>query len=299
MKQQINESEMRRALVLNADRREALTREAGTLRDQIRELRAERISAVPTPDNERKAKRARTAAQVERELRAEAAEVRLREVEDEIQRTDQATMDIQKKIAAVDAKAAVDLRQKVSETVDAAVSKALGRQVFTAVREKLMALQAKLNATEGELVKLLNTPRTDPATLDVQAEALLTTGQLPTAQDASISAEAKRLGESIRVLTAAARAQQARVQHAQAEYGQELNAALLATKRDVVSRLSEGLTMARTAVLENRLIRTAVGVATGGGGDELGCFTYQGVALPFPGDAFEQWQDRMRHEGLL
>jgi hypothetical protein len=122
---------------------------------------------------------------------------------------------------------------------------------------------------------------------------------MPDVAEANISRRVANLTNTIRTLIAAVRVQESRVDAAQSKFGAEIAAGLKPAMEDVVRRIAAGMETARSAVLENRLILTAVAVATGGHNESCPCFTFGGVSVPTGSpDAFTHWLDTMRRQGF-
>lgn len=300
---QPNENELRRKLETDTAAWRALQNERSALEDQIRQLEMPRLNALdPSPAfraANKTAVKAFEAGQEERAAAAEKAKRSLGEVDRQLAKLTSGIEVLNRQLAEAEVKAATEMRQRAARAVEDAAAKAPGREAFFSARTKLSELQSQLSKTERELQTLLTSNRGDPATMDEKVDRLLDTGELPTQAQSDLSAEAKKLVESTRVLAAAVRVQEARMLKAQAEFARQVDAALRPAKQDVASRIDTGMIMARQATMEARLIQVAFAVATGGPADALECFVYGGLPFPIPGDSFAQWQDAMRRAGLL
>jgi len=287
-----------RIVAIDGQRESDLSVQIQRLRQELHEL--ESYQSLPLPSDAPKATRDGVFnAQANRIARIGAIKAELVGLEAETDKLIPTLAKARKALKESEAETVTERRTRCAQTVEKAAAGAPTRQQFFDARAKLVNLRKQLTSAEAELHGLLTDAPAFEEAVEARALRLLEGGPMQDAAESDVSRRVKNMTSATRTLFAAVRMQESRVSELQGKFCSEIGAALKPQMQDIVGRIAAGMLMARAAVTENGLIRTAVAVATGGHTESLPCFTYAGVQVhPGGPDAFTFWLDTMRREGF-
>jgi hypothetical protein len=291
--------QLARIIAVDGERESDLSAKIQQLRQEVNGLESYQSMGLP-PDAPKAQREGMRNAQVARAARISAAKEEIASLEVEIDKLIPTVAKARKALGEIDAGAVAERRLRCARIVERAAAGVPIRQQFFDERARLVTLQGQLTSTEAELHALLtDLPAAKEAVTDRALRLLEGGTMIPDVTDVDVSQRAKTLTREVHTLTAAVEIQGSRVNGLQYQFCVEIAGAIRPEMEDVVKRIATGMELARGAVLENVLIRTAVAVCTGGHNESLPTFTYAAIDVPTGGrDGFDFWLDAMRRQGF-